>query len=39
MRKVVQGLQELLEVIEDIAMVNAIEEGAKTGARFQRTGI
>ena len=29
-RKVVQGLQELLEVIEDIAMVNAIEEGAKT---------
>ena len=30
-RKVVQGLQELLEVIEDIAMVNAIEEGAKTG--------
>ena len=30
-RKVAQGLQELLEVIEDIAMVNAIEEGAKTG--------
>ena len=29
-RKVTQGLQELLEVIEDIAMVNAIEEGAKT---------
>ena len=29
-RKVAQGLQELLEVIEDIAMVNAIEEGAKT---------
>lgn len=30
-RKVAQGLQELLEVIEDIAMVKAIEEGAKTG--------
>ena len=30
-RKIAQGLQELLEVIEDIAMVNAIEEGAKTG--------
>ena len=30
-RKVAQGLQELLEVIEDIGMVNAIEEGAKTG--------
>ena len=30
-RKVAQGLQELLEVIEDIAMVNAIEEVAKTG--------
>ena len=30
-RNVAQGLQELLEVIEDIAMVNAIEEGAKTG--------
>ena len=29
-RRVAQGLQELLEVIEDIAMVNAIEEGAKT---------
>ena len=29
-RKVAQGLQELLEVIEDIAMVNAIEEGAQT---------
>ena len=30
-RKIAQGLQELLEVIGDIAMVNAIEEGAKTG--------
>ena len=30
-RKIAQGLQELLEVIEDIATVNAIEEGAKTG--------
>ena len=30
-RKIAQGLQELLEVIEDIAMVNAIEEGARTG--------
>ena len=30
-KKIAQGLQELLEVIEDIAMVNAIEEGAKTG--------
>ena len=30
-KKIAQGLQELLEVIEDIAMMNAIEEGAKTG--------
>lgn len=29
-RKIAQGLQELLEVIEDIAMVNAIKEGEKT---------
>lgn len=29
-RKIVQGLKELLEVIEDIAIVNAIKEGEKT---------
>ena len=29
-RKIAQGLKELLEVIEDIAMVNAIKEGEKT---------
>ena len=29
-RKIAQGLQELLEVIEDIAMGNAIKEGEKT---------
>ena len=29
-RKIAQGLKELLEVIEDIAIVNAIKEGEKT---------
>ena len=29
-RKIVQDVKEILEVLEDIAMVNAIEEGAKT---------
>ena len=30
-RKFVQDVKEVLEALEDIAMVNAIEEGAKTG--------
>ena len=29
-RKIVQDVKEVLEALEDIAMVNAIEEGAKT---------
>ena len=30
-RKIAQGLKELLEILEDIALVNAIKEGAKAG--------